>query len=203
MLSSNLNKIIFIVICLLFSASKDIKAQSATICQGDSAVLRINCSYFGTLQWQNSPDQLTWSTINGATLDTLKVIPSGITYYRAAIANGSCNLVYSDTVVITVNLIPPAPSILIVDTCGSSRLTASAYSGILLWSTGQTVNSITVSSAGTYTLTQTLNGCISTQSSSTASPISAPAAPTTATHTASQTQIIWNWNTVTGANGYK
>ncbi len=178
MLNSNLNKIIFIFICLLFFESRHVKAQSVAICQGDSAVLRMNCSYLGTLQWQNSPDQLTWSIISGATFDTLKVIPSNITYYRAAIASGTCNLVYSDTAVITVNLIPPAPSILIVDTCGSSRLTATSYSGTLLWNTGQTVNSITVSSAGAYTLTQIVNGCSSLMGSATASPITIPLAPT-------------------------
>ena len=32
---------------------------------------------------------------------------------------------------------------------------------------------------------------------------SAPAAPTAAAHTPSATQIIWNWNTVSGATGYK
>lgn len=191
------------MICLLFFKNTQVKAQSVSICQGDSAVLRINCIYTGTLQWENSSDQLTWANISGAVYDSIKVIPSGNMYYRAAIASGNCNLSYSDTVAVTVNLIPPAPSILTVDTCGSSRLTASAYSGALLWSTGQTVNPITVNSAGSYTLTQTLNGCISAVSSTTASPITIPVAPTTGTHTASQTQIIWNWNTVAGATGYK
>ncbi|NTW33491.1 MAG: hypothetical protein HGB12_12860, partial [Bacteroidetes bacterium] len=35
----------------------------------------------------------------------------------------------------------------------------------------------------------------------TTSPLSS--APTTGTHTPSQTQIVWNWNTVSGATGYK
>lgn len=203
MFKMNLNKIILFFICLLFFKSTQVKAQSVSICQGDSAVLQINCAYTGTLQWENSSDQLTWANIIGAVSDTIKVLPSGNTYYRATIASGNCNLTYSDTVVVTVNLIPPAPSILTVDSCGSSRLTASAYTGTLLWSTAQTLNSITVNSAGTYTLTQTLNGCTSAVSSAIASPIAIPVTPTTGTHTASQTQIIWNWNTVTGASGYK
>lgn len=180
MFNSYLYKVVFIFICSVFFESRQMKAQSAAICQGDSAVLRMNCSYLGTLQWQYSSDQATWLTIIGATLDTLKVIPSNTTYYRAAIASGTCNIVYSDTAVITVNLIPPAPSIVVVDTCGSSRLTAIAYSGTLLWSIGQTVNSITVSAAGIYSLIQSVDGCTSASGNATASPVVVPPAPTVA-----------------------
>lgn len=196
-------KIVFITICLLFFGSRQIKAQSAAICQGDSAVIQMNCTYLGTLQWQQSSDQMTWSNILGASLDTIKVTPSSTSYYRAAIASGVCNLVYSDTAVITVNLIPPAPSILVADTCSSSRLTASGYTGTLLWSTGQTVNPITVNSSGTYTVTQTLNACTSSISNGVATPIFAPLSPTAGVSVPSETQIVWNWNAVAGAIGYK
>lgn len=203
MLSHSLNKILFIFICLLFFYSSEIQAQSTAICQGDSIVLRMNCSYSGTLQWQYSSDEITWLTIPGATLDTLKVIPTGTTYYRSAIANATCHLVYSDTAIITVNSIPPAPSLSVVDTCGSSRLTAGNYSGTLLWSTGQTINPVTVTIPGNYTITQTVNGCKSVSAGINASPLIAPAAPVAATNSPTTTQIIWNWNNVFGATGYK
>ncbi len=45
---------------------------------------------------------------------------------------------------------------------------------------------------------------VSTQSSLTQSTsLNPPAAPVTGTHTPSPQQIVWNWNTVTGATGYK
>src|SRR5678816_2951029 len=57
---------------------------------------------------------------------------------------------------------PAAPSVGVVDNCnGTSTLTASGFTGSLKWSTNETTTSITVSSAGTYTVTQTINGCIS------------------------------------------
>ena len=33
--------------------------------------------------------------------------------------------------------------------------------------------------------------------------LNAPSAPIEGTHVPSETQIIWNWNTVSGASGYK
>jgi hypothetical protein len=46
-----------------------------------------------------------------------------------------------------------------------------------LWSTGETASSITVTSGGTYTVTQTVNGCTSSSSNVIAAPIQAPAIP--------------------------
>jgi hypothetical protein len=42
-------------------------------------------------------------------------------------------------------------------------LTAASFTGSLLWSNGATTSSITVTTAGTYTVTQTVNGCTSHQ----------------------------------------
>ena len=54
-----------------------------------------------------------------------------------------------------------------------------------------------------YWASQTLNGCESTSRFEVVATINIQAAPTTAAHTPSQTQVIWNWNTATGATGYK
>ena len=96
--------------------------------------------------------------------------------YRAVWTNiaGSAN---SNAATLTVNAIPSAPGISVQNNCGSTQLTATGVSGALLWSTLETVNSITVS-AGTYTVTQTVNGCTSSPSASaTAAPKSIPSAP--------------------------
>jgi hypothetical protein len=49
---------------------------------------------------------------------------------------------------------------------GTSTLTASEYTGTLLWSTGESTASITVQTAATYTVTTTnASGCTSLQGS--------------------------------------
>jgi hypothetical protein len=62
---------------------------------------------------------------------------------------------------ITVTAPPTAPGINVQNNCGNSTLTATGYSGTLLWSTGETTASITVTSGGIYTVTQTVGGCTS------------------------------------------
>jgi hypothetical protein len=76
--------------------------------------------------------------------------------------------------------IPAAPAVNVVNNCGSSTLTASNYTGTLLWSTGATTTSITVTSAGSYTVTQTVNGFTSPAGSGTAAPKTLPVPSTTA-----------------------
>ncbi|HKI90025.1 MAG TPA: T9SS type A sorting domain-containing protein, partial [Draconibacterium sp.] len=65
---------------------------------------------------------------------------------------------------------PPAPTILVQDNCGESVLTAANYTGTLLWSTGESTQSITVTKAGDYFLTQTVGGCTSNAATATANP---------------------------------
>ncbi|WP_319501946.1 T9SS type A sorting domain-containing protein [uncultured Draconibacterium sp.] len=65
---------------------------------------------------------------------------------------------------------PSAPTVSVLDSCGESVLTASNYTGTLLWSTGESTESIIVTTAGTYSVTQTVNGCMSEVASITATP---------------------------------
>jgi hypothetical protein len=65
----------------------------------------------------------------------------------------------------------------VVDNCGNSILTATSYTGSLLWSNGATTSSITVTTAGTYSVTQTVNGCTSPSGSGVAAPKAIPSAP--------------------------
>ncbi|MDP3667496.1 MAG: LamG-like jellyroll fold domain-containing protein, partial [Sediminibacterium sp.] len=77
---------------------------------------------------------------------------------------------------VTVNAIPSVPIVSVTDNCGTSALTASGVTGTLLWSNGGTTPGITVP-AGTYTVTQTVNGCVSPSGSGTANPKAIPSAP--------------------------
>ena len=78
----------------------------------------------------------------------------------------------------------PAPTVTVTNNCNSSVLTARAFTGTLLWSTGATTASITVTTAGTYTVTQTINGCTSPAASGTAAPKPTPALTSNLTGTA-------------------
>lgn len=214
------NKIIFIFICLCFFQNRQIRAQSASICQGDSAVLHMNCSYFGTLQWQQSSDMVTWSIINGASLDSIKVIPSSTTYYRAIFSSGTCNLVYSDTAVITISSPTTANAGSdINNSCGADTATLAGnvpLVGIGSWSVVSGTATITTPSSptsgvtgltvpGTATLHWTISNAPCTASFDDVNIVTnaIPLAPPIATNTVSATQIVWNWNVVNGATGYK
>jgi len=54
-----------------------------------------------------------------------------------------------------------------------------------------------------YYASQTINGVESTSRLDVTASLVTQASPTSATHTPSQTQVVWNWNTVSGAAGYK
>lgn len=54
-----------------------------------------------------------------------------------------------------------------------------------------------------YYASQTVNGVESTARLDVTVTLVTVAAPTAGTHTPSQTQVVWNWNTVSGATGYK
>jgi gliding motility-associated-like protein len=125
-----------------------ISGSPLTFCQGDSVVLSSGAAS-GDL----------WST--GQTSQSITVYSSG-SYTVTDTVNG-CVSAPSVAAVVTVNPIPPAPVITPGDsvsicTGSSILLTSSAATGDV-WSDGETTNTISVSSAGTYTVSQTLAGC--------------------------------------------
>ena len=63
------------------------------------------------------------------------------------------------------------PVVSVVNCGGTSTLTASGYTGTLLWSTGDTTPSISVNAGGVYTVTQTINGLTSLPGSGKATPV--------------------------------
>lgn len=113
---------------------------------------------------------LVWST--GATTSSITVTTGGT--YTVTQATGSCLSSPGSGVAVPISL-PSAPVITVVNNCGSAVLTTTGNN--LIWSTGTTTLSITVTTGGTYTVTQTVNGCTSLAGSAVAAPISIPVAP--------------------------
>ncbi len=84
----------------------------------------------------------------------------------------------SDATIATISARPKpeAPAVNVDNNCESTVLSTTA-AGTLLWSTGESTPSITVTNAGTYTVTTTVNGCTSEAGSGTAAPGTKPATP--------------------------
>ncbi len=128
-----------------------------TFCQGGSVTLT-----------SSSATGNTWSP-GGATTQSINVTTSG-SYTVTVTANG-CTSSPSAAKVVTVNPIPATPTISASGpttfcTGGSVTLTSSAASGNL-WSTGASTQSINVTTAGSYVVTVTSNGCTSSPSAAT------------------------------------
>jgi len=99
------------------------------------------------------------TTIYGLTADTYN--------YTVTNSFGCTSGTSADMVVNAQPVTPAAPSVAVADNCdGTFTLTASGYTGALLWSTGEILTPITVA-AGTYTVTQT-DQCTSLAGSGTA-----------------------------------
>ncbi len=117
---------------------------STTFCQGNSITLTAS-----------GGSTYTWST--GASGNSISVNTGG-TY--TVTATGTCGT-QTATQAITVNPLPTAtitPASATTFCSGDSVTLTASGTGIYAWSTGATSNSITVSTAGTYTLTST-NSC--------------------------------------------
>lgn len=123
-----------------------------------------------------------WSVPSGATVSAGQGTNSAVVDIAtnsgniSVSATNTCGTSGLSTSSIVVNSIPAAPIFSVVNNCGNSVLTTSA-TGSLLWSTGETTNTITVLSGGTYTLTQSIGLCTSGLSSANASPIAIPSIP--------------------------
>lgn len=138
---------------------------STTICQGESVTLT-----------SSSATGNTWST--GETTQSISVSTAGS--YFVTVTQAGCSATSASTTV-TVNPIPSTPSITAggaTTFCdgGSVVLTSSSATGNV-WSTGQTTQSITVTSSNNITLTVVQGGCSSAAASQTVTVNPLPATP--------------------------
>ena len=146
-----------------------------------------------TVQWQETTNGTSWNNITGATSGTLTfnaATADNNKQYRAVWTN-IAGTATSNAATLTVNSIPPAPSISVVDNCGSSLLTATGAPGATFsWSNGATTEAITVTANGTYTVNQTANNCTSAEGSGVAAPKAIPALSSSLTATATSSSAF-------------
>ena len=146
-----------------------------TLCEGESVMLSAPAGLSGYL----------WST--GETTQSITITESG-TFTCEIVDDSGCVSPASEPVTITVNPLPPTPSITANGTttfCEGESVILFAPSGFqnYQWSTGDTTQSITVSDSGDYDVFVTNNdGCVSPNSQETTVTVNAlpEASPITA-----------------------
>ena len=87
---------IFSIVCCSYASAQK------TVCSGDTVVL-ILTGYEGNIQWQQSPDLISWSPASpaiGVNGDSLSFIATNDYYYRAEVTDGVCPPFYSDTMLV-------------------------------------------------------------------------------------------------------
>ncbi|MES2800082.1 MAG: PKD domain-containing protein [Bacteroidota bacterium] len=138
---------------------------SPTTCGGTNGSIQItgSGSGSGTVSWSGTATGSQAAVSLPYTITALGAGPYSITFN-----NGTC---VSNTLNATLNSggAPSAPLVTVSNQCGQSVLTTSGSN--LLWSTGSSATSITVTTGGTYTVTQTVSGCTSTAGSGIATPL--------------------------------
>jgi hypothetical protein len=162
-----------------------------------------------TLSVPAGSNTYSWNTIPAATTGTSINVTTPGTYTVTATNTANCSVSTSATV--TINAVPSAPTVTVTNNCGSSTLTASNTTGNLSWNTTpvSTGSSITVTNAGTYSVTQTIGNCTSVPTSGIAAPKAVPSAPliTVANNCGSTTLSVaagtntYTWNTVPATTG--
>jgi hypothetical protein len=77
--------------------------SSHVACQGIPANNLTLTGYLGTIQWQSSTDNITFSNVTGTAATFSPGALNQTTYFRAAVTNGFCPTAYSTVVTITVS----------------------------------------------------------------------------------------------------
>jgi hypothetical protein len=124
---------------------------------------------------------LLWNT--GATTASITVNAAG-TYSVTQTINGCTSPSASADAAPGPSSVPP-PNVNVANNCGNSVLTATGYTGSLLWSTGATTESISVTSKRYLYVRQTVNNCTSPDGSGIAAPKPVPALNVPLSNTAS------------------
>ncbi len=169
-------------------------SSNQTICGGTSPANLTLASNTGSIQWQSSTDNITFTNIAGATSSTLTSAQMGVlnttSYYRAIVTNGVCASTSSNTVTITVNPAPTFTSTTGASICGTGTATlqATTAAGTINWyaastggaslGTGTGYTTPSINTTTTYYTDVTNNGCTSNPRTAVLATVSAAPNPT-------------------------
>ncbi|MEI7420845.1 MAG: glycine-rich protein, partial [Prolixibacteraceae bacterium] len=123
------------------------------VCTGSNSTVLTLAGNTGTIQWQSSTDNSTFTNIGSATTSTYTATNLAITtYYRAVITSGACSAANSTTATMTVNPLPTIGAItgpLAICQSNTSNLASTTLGGS--WSSGSTGVSTVDSGSGVVT----------------------------------------------------
>jgi PKD repeat protein len=196
------------------------EANYTTVCTGTGAVLTLS-GYTGSIQWQGSPDGVSWTNIGGATNATYSTPSLTATrYYRAVVSTTGCTSEYSNELQITVSAAAAGgfanAASGVVCSGSTTNITLTGYSGNIQWQQSPDGSSWTDIPGATYEICNTgpvytemyyqavvtLPGCGS--ATSTFAYVNVTPAAVGGTATASASSVCQNSNvtlTVTGSTG--
>jgi uncharacterized protein (TIGR02145 family) len=92
--------ILLFLLCVGSGFSQYVIVNSEKVPYEDDYVIINVTDVRGDVTWEASKDKVNWKTISGATSKSLHVHIDSTAYYRAIITEGTCNSIYSDTVLI-------------------------------------------------------------------------------------------------------
>lgn len=143
----------------------DTAGVTVTVNPGVAASISGNtllCTGDATTLTASGGGNYSWTT--GATTSSITVTPASSTTYSVIASNGSC----ADTASVTVTVSPPPTASISGNTtiCSgqTTMLTASPAGNNYSWTTGATTSSISVSTAGTYSVIVSAGSCSNTAS---------------------------------------
>ena len=152
-------------------------STNQTICAGTQPAALSLSGNTGSIQWQVSSDNISFTNISGATSSPLTSAQMGALtstrYYRAIVTSGACSAATSNVITVTVTPLPTINSTTPGAGCGTGTvlLGASALSGTLNWyaaltggsslGTGTSFTTPSISTTTTYYVDVTANGCTS------------------------------------------
>jgi hypothetical protein len=184
------------------SASTTVTINTAPVAQITSAGATTFCQGGSVSLSANSGASYLWS--NGATTQTISATSSGA--YTVTVTNTNGCSTTSLPVAVTVNALPNAnilPGANVNVCAGSSVMLSTGSAAAYAWSNGATTPTISVSAAGTFTVTLTgSNGCTATSAPTTVSVVSLPTAQITASGATSICQGSNVSLTATTGTGY-
>lgn len=146
--------------------------SSQTICSGTtpSHFTQFTSPFGGTgsylFQWQYSNDDVSWTNIPGATSAVYaSAVISKDTYFRRSVISGACGNVFSNTVLVKVNPVPPKPLI----SRSGNTLTSNSVADNQWYFEGNPIQGATSQSyiateKGSYHVVVTQNLCMSAPS---------------------------------------
>ncbi len=173
-----------------------------TICSGVQPANITLTGNTGTIQWQVSSDNISFTNISGATSSPLTSAQMGVLtatrYYRAIVTSGACSAATSNVVTVTVTPLPTMTSTTPGSNCGTGPvLLGASATGTINWyaaltggsslGTGTSYTTPSISTTTTYYVDVTSNGCTSSPRTAVIATINA--LPMAATNTPSSINL--------------